>query len=162
SLLTGLYPHQHGAIINGWFPNERPYGTIRPGVELLPAKLVQAGYRFVHVGVQQVRVEPSLQALTQGGEFIGPLSAAEHLGELQKRGLKLGVFTANRDPIIDYDRGKPTVFSSTSPRPAVFPLREDLFYDDVLTQKMVEVIQAHQAGAGETGGEDGGGAGGRP
>lgn len=143
SLMTGLYPRQHGAIINGWLPSERSFGTLRPGLDLLPQKLTEGGYRFVHVGVQHVRTAPELPALVPGGEFVGPAGAAEYLQELQARGLHLGDLAAFRDPVLDYEHGKPVVFSSTSPRPGIFPLRDDLFYDDTLARTMVEIIESH-------------------
>lgn len=143
STMTGLYPHEHGAIINGWFKNERPFGQIRDGVELLPNKLVDADYRVAHVGVQQLRMSPDFVEQCGGVEFVGPTSVGRHHKELQSRGLILGDMTAFRDPVIDYDSGVPIVSAGTAPRVAVFPLREDLFYDAHLSIKMAELIEKH-------------------
>ena len=143
SAMTGLYPHQHGAIINGWFKNERQHGIVRPDTELLPDRLSESGYRTVHVGVQHVRTNPAFELQCPKVEFIGPDSVGLHHRELHKRGLILGDMTAFRDPIIDYNGGKRVVSAGTAPRVAVFPLREDMFYDAVLADRMVELIQVH-------------------
>jgi arylsulfatase A-like enzyme len=144
SLMTGLHTHQHGAIINGWLPGERQYGLIRPDLPLLPQRLADAGYDVHHIGVQHVRSQPSLERRCPGVTFTGPASAGEHHRELTGRGLLLGDLSTFRDPVLEHDNGKPTIFAGTSPRAAVFPLREDLFYDCTLTQKMVQAIEEHE------------------
>jgi len=143
SAMTGLYPHQHGALINGWFKAERQSGTVRSDVNLLPDRLSETGYRTVHVGVQHVRMSPQFELQCPNVEFIGPDSVGRHHRELQDRGLILGDMTTFREPIIDYNNGSPVVSAGTAPRVAVFPLREDMFYDAVLADKMVDVIQHH-------------------
>jgi arylsulfatase A-like enzyme len=149
SLLTGLYPGQHGATINGWLPAERSHGMMKPGLELLPQKLADAGYRVTHVGVQHVRSDPELPTQTPGVKYVGPASSAEHLNLLRDRGLQMPDTRTLRDPIIDFERGKKTVFSSTSPRPAIFPLREDLYYDQALSQSMAEEIRGYASNGRE-------------
>lgn len=144
--MTGLYPHQHGAIINGWFKDERKYGYVKPNTDLMPDHLAEAGYRVVHVGVQQVRMVPEFELQCPDTQFVGPMSVGRHHHDLQGRGLILGDMTSFRDPVIDYDNGRPLVSAGTAPRVAVFPLREDLFYDSVLAQNMVDVITNHDAG----------------
>ena len=143
STMTGLYPHEHGAIINGWFKSERHHGLIRPDTELLPDRLSESGYRTAHVGVQHVRSSPQFELQCPKVEFIGPDSVGQHHRELQKRGLILGDMKVFRDPIIDYSDGNAVVSAGTAPRVAVFPLREDMFFDAVVADKMVELIQVH-------------------
>ncbi|MCX5658838.1 MAG: sulfatase-like hydrolase/transferase [Planctomycetota bacterium] len=143
SLMTGLHPRQHGSIINGWIENEKPFATLRPGLDLLPLRLLEAGYRVVHVGVQHVRAKPEFHAQLPGVEFVGPPGPAEYHHELEQRGLMLGDRSLFRDPVIDYDQGRPVVFSSSAPRPSVFPLREDLHYDELISREMARIIQTH-------------------
>lgn len=143
SLMTGLYPRQHGCLINGWLESERPFATLRPGLDLLPWRLLEAGYRVVHVGVQHVRATPDLHLQLPGVEFIGPPGPAEYHHELEQRGLMLGDRSHFRDPVIDYEQGRPIIFSASAPRPSVFPLREDLCYDEVISREMVRVIETH-------------------
>ncbi|MEE9212765.1 MAG: sulfatase-like hydrolase/transferase, partial [Phycisphaeraceae bacterium] len=144
SLFTGLHTHQHGAIINGWFPHERKYAVVRDNVPLLHDHLVRAGYRVVHVGILHVRTNPDLALRLPQVEFINPHGPGEHHKQLEARGLMLGDLQAFRDPVIDYDQGKPVVFHATSTRTGVFPLREDLFFDAVLAEKMAQTIEKHK------------------
>jgi len=143
SAMTGLYPHQHGAIINGWFKHERKFGMVKPETALLPDRLADAGYRVAHVGVQHIRMVPEFEMQCSDVEFVGPNSVGRHHRELHERNLILGDMTAFRDPVIDYNNGIPLVSAGTAPRVAVFPLREDLFYDCVIAQKIVDLIQEH-------------------
>ncbi len=146
SIMTGLHTHQHGAIINGWLPHERDHGMLRPDLPLLPQTLADAGYRTVHVGVQHVRAQPGFVERQPGVKFVGPLGNSEHRAELQKRGLRLDDPAPYRDPVVEYDRGKPVVFMGTNPSVGIFPLVEDLFYDCQLTDKMVRAIAEHRGG----------------
>jgi choline-sulfatase len=143
SVMTGLYPHQHGAIINGWFKHEREHGQIKQNVPLMPDRLTDAGYRTVHAGVQHVRTVPEFEMQCSDVEFVGPNSVGRHHKDLHDRNLILGDMSAFRDPVIDYERGRPIISAGTAPRVAVFPLREELFYDAVLADHMVKAIQEH-------------------
>lgn len=143
SIATGLHTHQHGAIISGWFEHERAYGAMRPDVPLLHRPLLDAGYRIVHAGVQHLRTQPELSRMFPEVEFVGPMSVGEHLKSLDARGLLYGNVGTFRDPVIDYDRHKPVVYSATSPRTGVFPLREELFFDQTLGRNIVETIERH-------------------
>ena len=145
SAWTGLYPHQHGALINGWFKNDRKYGETRPDVQVLPDILSDLDYHVVHAGVQMVRMVPEMEERCSDVQFIGPSSVGRHHKDLAERNLMLGDMTAFRDPVIDYDNGEPLISAGTAPRVAVFPLREDLFYDSVMTDKMIEVVQKHDS-----------------
>ena len=143
SLMTGLAPRRHGAIINGWFRGEREYGTLNRGVALLPGRLVDAGYAVVHGGVQVLRAAPDLFTQLDRVEFIGPFAPGDYQRQLEQRGLYLGDTAAFRVPIVDYHRGKPVVHRATGTRTALFPLREDLFFDCVVAQKIAEAVRAH-------------------
>src|SRR5690606_642691 len=109
TIFTGLYPRQHGAIINGFFPAERPFGVVKRGVELLPTKLAQAGYRVMYAGVQHVRTDPPLSQQTPGTEFLGPGGPSDHHQALAMRGLYLGDLSAFRNPVIEMGRGRHVV-----------------------------------------------------
>ena len=144
SLMTGRSPHQHGAIIDGWLPGERAHGTINAGTELLPKRLLDAGYRVVHSGVQHVRSDPPFEQQLEGAEFRGhPAPELYHRELEQQRGLMLGDRWQMRDPVIDYDNGKRAVFFASSARTAMFPLREDLFYDSVVADHLIDAIRDH-------------------
>jgi arylsulfatase A-like enzyme len=143
SLWTGLEPALHGAVINGYLPGERAFGRVREDAPLLPEMLAQAGYRVVHVGTQPVRREPPLERACEGVEFIGPSSAAEHQKQLESRGLFLGDRGVFRTPVVEHDRGRPVVLPANSVHAAVFPLREELYLDRMLSQSMVELISSH-------------------
>ncbi|MCC7192908.1 MAG: sulfatase-like hydrolase/transferase [Phycisphaeraceae bacterium] len=143
SILTGLSPRQHGALISGWFHSEQSFGFVKPNITLFPQILAEAGYRVVHVGIQLLRGSKGSRLQAAGVEYSGPASNGEHLRDLLSRNLQLGDVEAFRDPIIDTENGKPTVFTTSSPRPAIFPLREELFLDEVLATRMVEVVNQH-------------------
>lgn len=143
SIATGLYPHQHGAIINGWFRDEKKYGELKPDVDLLLDRLTSEEYRVVHTGVQMLRMMPEIEMRCPDVEFVGPPSVGKHHKELQERDLILGDMTAFRDPVIDYNAGTPIISAGTAPRVAVFPLREDLYYDSVIAEKMAKIIAEH-------------------
>ena len=142
SIMTGLYPHQHGATINGWLPTERIHGTINQGVSLLPKHLIDAGYHVAHVGVQHVRCQPDFWSQLKGVEFHGRPGEGEHRKELEKRNLFLGDRSVFKTPVIEHDCGRPVVYPANSPHTAVFPLREELFYDSVLADKMIKTIES--------------------
>lgn len=143
SVMTGLYPWQHGAVINGWLPRERRYGVVRPDAALLPQRLIDAGYHVAHVGVQHVRTEPDLWQRLPDVEFVGPFNHSEHRKELDERGLYLGDRSVFRTPVVEYQNGKAVPFPANSPHVAVFPLREELFYDSVLAARMAKAIETH-------------------
>ncbi len=143
SLMTGLYPRQHGAIINGWFPEEREHGTVNAGLDLIPNRIAAQGYDVYHAGIQHVRTAGGFDANCPDVKFLGPTSVGSHHRALHKRGLMLPDMTVFRDPVLEHAEGQSRVTSGTSARTAVWPLREDLFYDSVITQKMVNAIQEH-------------------
>lgn len=145
SIMSGLYPHQHGAIINGWLPQERPFGTMRDDVELMPQHLLDAGYRVVHVGVQHVRIQPDFTQRLVGVEFVGPFGHGAHRAELQQRGLQLEDPALFKDPVIDFENGRPVVSSGTNAQVGIFPLVEDLFYDRQLAESMAATIRGHRS-----------------
>lgn len=141
SIMTGRYPHEHGAIINGWLPHERAYGAVRSELPLLPQTLAESGYEVVHVGVQHVRSEPDFESRQPGVRFVGPTGQSQHRAELEARGLRLEDSGPFKDPVVEYDRGKPVVFSGSNASVGIFPLVEELFYDCQLADRMVEAIR---------------------
>jgi len=143
SIMTGLTPRQHGAIINGWYRSEREYGTVKPDTPLLPNHLVDAGYRVIHAGIQHVRSQPEFRTACDGAEFVGPTSVGSHHRRLISRGLMLPDMSVFRDPTLEYENGKMSLSAGTSPRTALFPLRENLFYDMTLASNIVEVLEEH-------------------
>lgn len=143
SILTGLSPRRHGAIISGWLPGERTFGHVKPDVDLLPHRLAEAGYRVVHVGIQLLRGPQDKRVQAAGVEYLGPASNGEHLRDLLSRNLQLGDVESFRDPIVDAEHGRPAVFTTSAPRPAIFPLREEMFLDEVLAGRMVETVNQH-------------------
>src|SRR5690606_31612048 len=122
SILTGLSPFEHGVVINGWTRREAPFGILRGRRSLFPQRLVDVGYRVVHVGVQPLRCDPPLPQRLPDVEFVGPDSAGSYHAALRERGLMLGDMHRMRDPVIDYDDGRPFIFSGYGPRAGVFPL----------------------------------------
>jgi len=149
SLMTGLEPLAHGAVVNGWLPHEQPYGTVRDGLRLLPDHLAEAGYRVVHCGVQHVRTAGGFEADQPSVEFIGPRGVGDHLKALDEQGLMTGDLDALRDPVIDFDRGRAVVKAASSARTAVFPLDERHWYDARLTDLAVEAIRGHAGQPGD-------------
>ncbi len=143
SLMTGLYPYQHGATINGWLREERSHGMVREGLDLLPNRLSDAGYHVIHAGVQHVRLAGHFEKACDRTRFIGPLSAGRHHRDLRKRGLMLPDMDAFRDPVVEHNQEQPITTVGTSSRTAVWPLRKDLFYDATLTRRMVRAIDKH-------------------
>ncbi|MBL4702639.1 MAG: sulfatase-like hydrolase/transferase, partial [Phycisphaeraceae bacterium] len=100
SLMTGLYPRQHGAIINGWFPEEREAGTVKEEAQLIPNKIVDCGYDVYHAGIQHVRTAKGFERACPDVKFIGPSSVGRHHRALHKRGLMLPDMTVFRDPVL--------------------------------------------------------------
>jgi len=143
TLATGLWPLQHGARINGARRTRGQHATIKPDLPLLHERLRDAGYRVVHAGVQNIRTAPDLPTKMPDIEYIGPLALAEHLHDLDARGLLYGDLDALRDPVLDYIDGKPVVLGGTSAQTAEFPLREELYYDSVIADRATQVVRGH-------------------
>ena len=55
SMMTGRWPHQHGAICN----SDRRYATLKPGEELLTDRLLDAGYHVGYEGIWHISREPA-------------------------------------------------------------------------------------------------------
>ena len=145
-LMTGRYSHHHGAVINGWLPGERPFGCVRGGVPFLPGQLQQAGYRVAHVGVQHVRAEPDFPTRNPGVTFIGPAGLGEHRAALAARGLSTEDPEPFRDPVVEFDNGRPVVLRGSNPQVGLFPLVEEHYLDSVIADRLVETIHGHGRG----------------
>lgn len=143
SIATGLSPLSHGARINGARRTEGRHATIHPDLPILHEQLIDAGYRVVHVGLQNIRTEPDLPRRLPEAEFVGPANQAELLKDLDARGLIYGDLEALRDPVLDYIDGVPAVLGGMSAKTAEFPLREDLFYDSVIAERATRVVRDH-------------------
>ncbi|MCC6683237.1 MAG: sulfatase-like hydrolase/transferase [Phycisphaeraceae bacterium] len=143
SIYSGTEPFRHGVLINGWTRDEMPYATLPPEVPLFQQKLVEAGYRVVHVGIPHLRSDPPLPEKLPGVEFVGPASVGQYHEALRQRGLMLGDLNAMRDPVLDYDNAKPLIFSAASSRVGVFPLREELFLDRLIAQQAAQMISGY-------------------
>ena len=144
SLMTGLPPHRHGAYINGWFDAEEPYGTVRDGLPLLPQRLADAGYRVVHAGVQHVRTKPTFVDRQPDVEFLEPMSSGAWRKGLDQRGLMYGDMNALKAPVVDWCESQSVVTRASTARTATFPLREDLFFDCMLTDRICGSIKSHR------------------
>ncbi len=143
SIMTGLYPHQNGTIINGWRGVEREFGFVRTHDTPLPQRLADAGYHVIHAGIQHVRTTPDFKLRCPDVHFVGPEAPASHYKKLfTERKLYVGDQSKFREPVIDYVAGKPVVSTATSVRTDVFPLIEDHFFDVALTQHIVDAIKA--------------------
>ena len=102
SMMTGLYPRQHGAIINGWFPEEREHGTVKAELDLVPNRISAKGYDVYHAGIQHVRTSGGFEANCPDVKFIGPSSVGSHHRQLHKKGLMLPDMTVFRDPVLEH------------------------------------------------------------
>ena len=143
SLMTGLYPRQHGAIINGWFPEEREHGTVNANIDLIPNRIADQGYDVYHAGIQHVRTTGGFEKACPNVNFIGPSSVGKHHRMLHKKGLMLPDMSVFRNPVLEHSEGKQRITAGTSARTAVWPLREDLFYDSVVCKNIVKTINEH-------------------
>ncbi|NBC10638.1 MAG: sulfatase-like hydrolase/transferase [Planctomycetes bacterium] len=140
SLYTGLPPRRHGAIIQGHDPS---LATVGPDVPVLHRRLLDAGYRVVHVGLLNVPAKPDLRRRAPEAEYLGPPGLAEHLQALADRGLIYGDLDTLRDPVLEHVAGRAVVLGGVSPRTLVFPLKEELFYDRVIADEAAHTIVRH-------------------
>jgi len=136
SMLTGLHPHVHGAIVNGWDEQERPYGTCR-GLPTLYEALAEGGYNVEHVGVDHLRCDPPLGQRHERIRFSG--RRGRHEDWLKQRGVEVDL-SACRSPCVDYVEGRPVTRFYTNPTTAVWPGSAEEFFDAWLADRMVEVI----------------------
>ena len=120
SLMTGLYPRQHGAIINGWFPEEREHGTVNANIDLIPNRIADQGYDVYHAGIQHVRTTGGFEKACPNVNFIGPSSVGKHHRMLHKKGLMLPDMSVFRNPVLEHSEGKQRITAGTSARTAVW------------------------------------------
>lgn len=144
SLISGLLPFQHGARIAGWLPAERSLGRLRPEVALLPHRLMDAGYRVVHSGAQQLRL-PEGGRSWQGIDVLGPTAPVSFYRDLSKRGVYLGDPSIFQEPVLEHHAGHLIVHHATGTRISPFPLREEYFYDSVVAQRTADLIGKHDS-----------------
>ncbi len=147
TLATGLSPLRHGARINGSARTGGRHATIHDDAPLLHERLIDAGYRVVHVGILNLHTQPALPQRVPSAEFLGPLSLPEHLQQLEQRGLTYGNLDALRDPVLDYIEAKPVVLGGWSGRSIEFPLRAEFFYDRVIAENAARVLREYAAGS---------------
>ena len=141
SIVTGVHPHVHGAIVNAWDAPERPYGTCRDLPTLYEA-LAEAGYRVEHVGVNHLRCEPPLDRRSRRIRFFA--NPAEHGRQLKQRGLAVDL-SACRSPCVEYVAGEPVTRYYTNPNTLRWPHAPEEFLDSWLAGRMVERIAAAEA-----------------
>ena len=143
SMLTGLYPRQHGMLTNGWFKEERENAVVDEQVTLLTHRLMDVGYQLAHVGGQPARTKVDFKTLHPGAILRGPGTSADHLRQLESKGLHLGDRGYFRTPVVEFNHGEPVVFPEYGTKVAVFPLREEHHYDSVLTDKAIDILEHH-------------------
>jgi choline-sulfatase len=137
TILTGVHAHVHGAIVNAWDEEERPYGICRDRPTLYES-LATAGYRVEHVGVNHLRCDPPLQERHERIRFSA--SAHEHRLGLRRAGREPDMSVC-KSPCIDFRGGEPVTRMYTNPNTLVWPGGEEGFLDVWLAERMTELIE---------------------
>lgn len=138
SIITGTWPHVHGAIVNAWDEAERPYGTCR-NVPTLYESLAEGGYAVEHVGVDHLRCEPPLSDRHSGIRFRGDVN--EHRSAMREAGIVPDVSEC-RSPCVDFSSGEPVTRWYTNPNPSLYPGKAEDFLDVFIADHVEQVIRS--------------------
>lgn len=138
SIYTGLMPHKHGAVVNGWTKVEEPYAHPRPDVPLLYERLASHGYRLTHIGVDHVRTIPPIFERIPEMHYV---TNRHHKEYLKKQGLAEPDLSYTRAPCLDFDDGKPIMIRYTTPRTGRFPYDAEHFMDMYWAREAEKAIE---------------------
>ena len=137
SMITGVHPHVHGAIVNAWDKEEQPYGTCRDRPTLYEL-LGEGGYRVEHLGVHHLRCDPPLERRHERVHFSAPVR--EHAAWLTQRGVEVDL-SACRSPCLDYVGGRPVARMYSNANTVPWPGEAEDFLDSWLARRMVEAVE---------------------
>lgn len=139
SLLTGRFPHNCGAIINGFGPHGfREQGCLRSEEVTAPQLLAAAGYHVAHVGVDHVRADPPLP---ERGCFARYVSNADHRRHAQARGLQFPDLSAYQHPCPTRLGGRLETLRFSSPDPGCHPFPVEDFLDVYFANQAVQALE---------------------
>lgn len=132
SIMTGRWPHRHGAMINS--PS---HGSVHGEIPLVPERLAASGYRVVHSGIQHVRRTPSFEA-QEGVEFTPALATLKV--RMEQLGLNVRDF---QSPNVTEGHGTTRVVFNSNAQTGMWPGDSSTFLDIELTEQIVRIIEGH-------------------
>lgn len=139
SLHTGRFPHNCGAIINGFGPHGfREQSRLRPDEVTAPELLSAAGYHVAHVGVDHVRADPPLH---ERGCFARYVSNPDHRRHAQARGLQFPDMTAHQHPCPTRVGGRLETLRFSAPNSGCHPFPAEDFLDVYFANQAVDALQ---------------------
>jgi choline-sulfatase len=139
SLHTGRFPHNCGAIINGFGPHGfREQGCLRPEEITAPELLAQAGYHVIHVGVDHVRADPPLH---ERGCFARYVSNPDHRRHVKARGLQFPDLSAHQHPCPTRVGGRLETVRFSSPDPGRHPFPVEDYLDVFFANQAVAALR---------------------
>ena len=134
AMATGKYPTRTGVVCNDW--KGETAGDHKP----LHQFLAEAGYAVGHIGVDHIRVDPSIQKRVPFAKWA---SNAEFAKFMRAEGLTSQPGDANRfkRPITENQEGQRVPVSYSNTETAVWPYAEEFFLDSFYGQRAVEFLQ---------------------
>jgi len=132
ALATGIAPTRNGVVCNDW------KGATAGDHTPLHQCLAQAGYDVAHIGVDHIRLRPTLRERVPFTTWIGD---AEHRQFLERQGIADALDRAPfRRAITENQRGRrvPVLYSNT--RTAVWPHPAECFKDSYWSSEAVRFL----------------------
>ncbi len=134
ALATGKYPTSTGVVFNDW------EGITAQDHKPVHQLLHEEGYDVAHVGVDHIRVRPSLRDRVP---FAMWASQAEYESYLECRGVrhdKAGMQSFSR-PVVENQQGRPCEIRYSNTKTAVWPQPAEDFLDFYFTRKATEFLE---------------------
>ena len=134
AIATGKYPTRNGVVYNDW-KGERA-GDHKP----LHQFLAEAGYDVGHIGVDHIRVTPSLRERV---DFSRWASNSEYNKFIAEKGIDDNSVDLNRfkRAITENQEGEHTSVSYSNTETAVWPHPEEFFLDSFYGHQAIEFLQ---------------------
>ncbi|NKB71624.1 MAG: sulfatase-like hydrolase/transferase [Candidatus Latescibacteria bacterium] len=139
SMFTGKWPHTHGAIVNGHaYEPEMPYGTAGPDHRTDYEILGEAGYQLTHVGVQHLRLDPTLEERVPAADIT---YNKEYAAYCRQNGIARNPQNQQLTvPNMEWSGGRPIVSMRPQARVTQFPHPAedwmDMFWSRVAAEKI--------------------------
>lgn len=134
ALATGLPPQTNGVLCNDW------EGITAGAHQPLHQYLAEAGYRMGQVGVNHIRVKPSLQERVK---FATWYSNPEYLRELKAKGVQLPDSRPYQRDCVERGRdGKEFIEAFSSTKTGISPIPLEDFLDTRFTDEACKFLQA--------------------
>lgn len=134
ALATGKYPTRNGVVFNDW------RGTRAGDHKTIHEYLADAGYEVAHIGVDHIRVRPSLRERMRFAAWIDNSDYARYLASL---GIQenLSECEAFRRRVFEYQEGRLVEEKYSNTRAAVWPYPAQHFKDNYFCDQALSFLR---------------------